>query len=431
MNRSCLGRLCLFALVTLAPFALAQEGAAEPSPYVTIVDHGRYFDVRIDYAGARRHRLSPRAIGREYGQKILALGLPIEPMYDAVVSQTISVMLDTGVIDEPEQAFAAVRHIKRQVPARYRAELEGLASVIATAPRNELGDGRLSPGELDFLHLIQDTFRTQCSGVSVYGRRAARRETATAFLMDFFGREVLGHLHAVTTISDGRRSLAMVGFLGILNSTVAVNDDGVFVGVPSSEVAAEYDPAGKRSVFFEVRAALEQHSTLRGVAAAMMKPRKQYAQGFNLSLADRHGAAILELDNLGHRGLRRAGSALNPGVEPWPFRDAVATVNSFVLEGNTDNHTADPVNFGRWNSYIAEIEATGPVTSLEELKRVVSFDGGDGPDDFLAGSGDIYNQWTVTISVFVPAKLRLEVFFAPAEGPMPDDPDFVRVPLRF
>ncbi len=158
-----------------------------------------------------------------------------------------------------------------------------------------------------------------------------------------------------------------------------MNDDGVFVGIPSSDVPTTYDPAGKSTVFFDVRAALERHSTLNGVAAAMMDGRRRYTFGFNLSLADRYGAAVLEVDEHARRALRTAGSPLNPGVTPWPFRDAVASVNSFVLDGNSDNHTIDPVNFARWDTFIEQLTAGGPVTSLGELRQIATFDHGDRP----------------------------------------------------
>ncbi len=417
--------------LVLAPCAQTRGQCGERPAYVTIADRGRYHEVRIDYSQARRDGVSPYRIGREYGRKLVELGLPIEPLYDAFVAQTIGVMLDTGAIQDPAQAFQAIELLKPQIPRRYRDEVEGVASQLSGAQSDVPGDGRLSVNELYFLHLFQDIFRAQCSAVSVYGHRADRGRTTTAFLMDLFGREALGTFHAVTTIVDGDRSLAMIGFLGVVNATVSMNDDGVFVGIPSSDVPAPYDATGRSTVFFDVRAALERSSTLAGVAAAMMDGRRHYTFGFNLSLADRHGAAILEMDEHARRAMRTARSPLNPGVTPWPFRDAVASVNSFVLAGNSDNHTGDPVNFARWDSYVEQLADGGPTTSLDALKQIVSFDHGDGPDEFLAGTGDIYNQWTLTITVFVPETRHLEIFFAPAQGPQPLRPEFVRVPLRF
>ncbi len=208
-------------LVAVSSLALVQRSEAwerlgEHRSYVTISDRGRYHEVRIDYQQARRHGVSPYEIGREYGRKLVRdLGLPIEALYDGFVAQTVGIMLNTGAIQDPAQVFQAVELLKPQIPSRYRDEVEGLASQFEGARPGVPdfpGDGLLSVNELYFLHLFQDIFRAQCSAVSVYGRRADGGRTATAFLMDLFGREALGRLHAVTTIVDGDRSLAMVGF---------------------------------------------------------------------------------------------------------------------------------------------------------------------------------------------------------------------------
>jgi hypothetical protein len=70
--------------------------------------------------------------------------------------------------------------------------------------------------------------------------------------------------------------------------------------------------------------------------------------------------------------------------------------------------------------------------SWEELKGIVSFDNVDGPAEFLAGGGDICNQWTLTITAFRPADRHLDVYFRPrGDVPQADDPDFLTVPLDF
>jgi hypothetical protein len=423
--------LVITSALSLVRCAKISEELDKHTSYTTIVNRGRYYEVRIDKRQARHDGVSDFEIGREYGGKIMDLGLPVEALYDGFIAQTVGIMLDTGAIQDPAQVFEAVELLKPQIPTRYRDEVEGLASRFEGGVTDLPGDGLLSVNELYFLHLFQDIFRTQCSGVSVYGQRAERGQTTTAFLMDLFGRETLGRSYAVTTIVEGDQSLVLVGFLGLVNATVSFNDDGVFVGVPSSDIPGAYDAAGKRTVFFDVRRALEQYSTLEDVAAAMADSRQRYVFGFNLSLADPRGAAVLEVDEHEGRALRTAVSRLNPGVTAWPFGDAVATVNSFVLAGHTDNHTIDPVNFNRWNKIIEQLAVGEPTTSLDRLKQIATFENNDGPDEFLAGSGDIYNQWTLTITIFVPATRHLEMFFAPADGPQPLTPEFESIPVSF
>ncbi len=369
---------------------------------VTLVTHDRYHEVRIDYEEARHAGLSPYEVGEEYGRKVQDLGLPLASSYDAFLNQSLGVMRDTGVLRDSAEAFRAVELLKQQIPSRYRSEIDGLASQLSDAVTDLPGDGRLSVNELYLLHLFQDVFRTQCSAVSVYGRQARDRRTLTAFVMDLFGREALGRFHAVTTIVDEDRSVALVGFLGLVNAPMALNDDGVFVGVLSSEWPAPYDATGKDTVFFAVREALERESSLEDVANAVLSPDQRYTAGFNLSLADRRGAAVAEVDLNGRRALRNAASPLNPGVAPWPFDEAVASVNSFVLAGNSDNHTRDPINVTRWASLIEQLTALPHariITShdlemiLDVCPRVVLLDGGrivaDGPSPTILADKEL------------------------------------------
>ena len=64
----------------------------------------------------------------------------------------------------------------------------------------------------------------------------------------------------------------------------------------------------------------------------------------------------------------------------------------------------------------------------EELKEVISFDNGDGPDSQSAG--DLYNNGTVQVIIFQPQTLSLEIYFKPVAG-LDDDPVFENVVISF
>jgi hypothetical protein len=338
------------------------------------------------------------------------------------------------ITETPAQdVLFATEFITPQISPFYRAELAGLASGFNGGEEDNPNDGVVSLRELYFLHLIPDLFRTSCSAISVYGDRSFTGSPLTGYLMDFPAAELLAPLHAVTLIKNGGQSLALLGFLGMFNASSIVNDDGVFMGHLDSRIAAaEFRAYEKRSMLFDIRAAFEQATTLHEVSKYFTDQQKTYTFGFVLSLADPNGAGILEVDQEHQRTLRDHAGQLHPGIAPWRFSGAVAAVNAFLLSANTDNYTREPVNEERWNSYIEQLAHAGDRVTWDELRQIVTFDHGDGPDDFLAGTGDIYNQWTITITMFRPKERVLDMFFrTPHHAILPENPDFIRVPINF
>src|SRR5512138_101917 len=170
--------------------------------YVRMVDRGRYYDVVIDYKGAEDDKVSPREIGREYAQRLLDTGIPAEALLDGFTAGITGMMVDIGMVADPQQAIAEVESMKAQIAPRYREEIEGIASRFGGGANDAPGDGLLSVNELYFLNLVGDLFRTQCSGITVHGKRAAGGTPMTAFLNDFPGGAQLSPLHAVTTIKN-------------------------------------------------------------------------------------------------------------------------------------------------------------------------------------------------------------------------------------
>ena len=204
------------------------------------------------------------------------------------------------------------------------------------------------------------------------------------------------------------------------------------LSIAASPSFAHYVTLTDKGRYHEVIIGYEQAETLDEVADYLIDLQKTYTFGFVLSLADPNGAGILEIDQEHQRALRGDADLLHPGVVSWQFPGAVAAVNSFLLSGNADNHTGEPVNEERWSSYIEQLAAAGEQVTWDELRQIVTFDHGDGPDEFLAGTGDIYNQWTITITMFRPKGRFLEMFFrVPHETVLPENPDFIRVPINF
>lgn len=132
------------------------------------------------------------------------------------------------------------------------------------------------------------------------------------------------------------------------------------------------------SYVFDLRYALENYSTIAGIADFM--DDRSYAFNHLIFLSDAEESKVLENNFSGtgvnmHRGLRSDDSILNTGVT-WGFEDALACVNFFILEGNHDNHTEVISNTTRWDSINTSLDTKrindGKIT-LVELKDIACF----------------------------------------------------------
>lgn len=376
-------------------------------------------------------------LGQAIGEKIVeAMGNSVSQdmmnHYFSLIGPHVNLVKVPRPLNE---ILSKIEIIKPDIPLQYREEIEGLASSFHGGSHDDSSDEYISTNELYFLHLIPDLFAMGCSAVSVYGDRSEDNSTITASVLDYPSGEMFSQIHAVTTIRNAERSVGFVGFLGVLAGTSVFNEDRVFLAhmdskTPDDQSGPNNAPA--HSIFFEMRQALENASTLREAADVLAEPQKRYTYGHVISIADADGAQVLEIDNVsGVRALRKDSSALHTDVKPWNIDSAVAAVNSFLLQGTISNHDFQPNNIPRWNSYVTLMADAGDTVSWEELKQIVSFDG----ENQIPAEGDgedIYNQQTINIAVFRPADLRLELAFWPRGALQPlDDPLFVHVPLSF
>jgi hypothetical protein len=251
----------------------------------------------------------------------------------------------------------------------------------------------------------------------------------------------LAQIQAVTTIKYGNKSnciigygsksICMIGYLGHLTFLTGLNCDGVFAGILDSSTGAVYSSTDKYSYTSDLRYALENSASLDEVANFVTNPSRNYPFNHNVILSDRQTSKVLENNFSGtgtnmQRALRSDTSALNPEIT-WGFTDAVATVNSFLLYGNHDNHTGNLSNMNRWESLKTQLQNYGETITLDELKLIASFDNDDGPGS--QSSGDVYNKGTQQIVLFQPDNFHLEVAFRPKSGILPADPVFETILL--
>ena len=389
---------------------------------VTITNRGVYYEVHINYNVDTRFN-----IGKLYAQKTIQAVPEFESHLDSYLKDLADDLrvVDTNLTDEV--ICGRARAIEPGIPSLYLEEFEGFASLM-TGTVNVFGDGKLSRDELLALNLMPDVFTTvSCSGLAVFGQRSATGRPIIGRNFDWeLGTDgLICRFNAVIYSAVGQIRVCSIGVIGIMGCATGLNDSGLFAGILISPVEAEYSAEGKRSCLFDIRHVLESEQTLGGAAAFIASPTNLYAYHFLVYMADKYESRILENDLENRRGLRGHDSALNPGVI-WGFNNAIAVVNSFVLSGNTDNHTVDPYNYERWNNYRTQLQARGATAAFDDVKDIMSYHGPGGE-----ANGDIFNTYTVMSMVYSYAENRLAVFFHTATNTFTENPQFIDVPVGF
>lgn len=393
--------------------------------HVEITDTGTHYEVTLDYSGGA----APRAVGEELGGAVRQILPNYGALADALLAELVGQSGSTPLQAIPAQANALLP----QLDPAHREELEGFASTVAETGTSALGDGRLSAAEALLLSFAEDLTGTgACSAVSVFGPRSATGLPLTARLVDHSGTS-LPEIQAVTVIATPSGGLVVnVGFLGFLGIATGVNQAGLMVGDLDSPTAPPPDDfTGLRATAFDMRHALEHETTVAGAGAWLGRADHRYSQSRAFILSDLTGSRVLENDMTSTgplaRTLRGPDSPLNPGIE-WGIADAVASVNSFVLRGDTDNHTGTADNVGRWASFRAGLAGAGSEVTVEELETIASYHANPGLYPWTPA--DVYNMGTQQVVVFDPATATLEVAFHPRQGWLRATPRFEHLRLE-
>lgn len=417
---------------------------------VQIYDAGTHYEVRIDY----EHGATPRQIGEEYGEQLLAACPQFESIFDSYILEATQ-----GSWIVYKVMLSRVKKIRKQLQPQYREEIEGIASKLSGGDDNKQGDGKLSADELFTLNFMADIARmNSCSAVAAYGNSTAFGQTICGRNLDWpDGKQnQLSKIQSITTIRNGRQSLVNIACLGFLGAVTAFNAYGVYGAILDSPTGRKYSASGKRSYAMDLRQALEQGSTIEQVASFMADEQKRYPFNHVIFMADPVRAAVLENNISGfsanrRRELRTASSIMRKNA-PWQIPDAIGTVNCFCLEGNDDNHL-DPsdwsrvrsaqkegnsksaaalgfdINTPRWIAMQQQLHLVGPMITSTGMKQVMSEHHGPNPGSLYAG--DLYNTFTIQSIIFEPKSFSLEVFFRPKNGRLPAMPTYEPIPIRW
>ncbi len=442
MQRRVTNFLCAAVLVvTTGSFDCAFAGNN-----VRINDVGTHYDVWIDY----EHGATPRQIGEEYGEQLLAACPQFESIFDSYIAENTQ-----GSWLIYKVMLSRVKKIRKQLQPQYREEIEGIASKLSGGDDNKQGDGKLSADELFTLNFMADIARmNQCSAVAAFGKSTPFGNTICGRNLDWPDGKAnqLSRLQSITTIRRGRQSTVNIACLGYMGAVTAFNASGVYGAILDSPTGRKYSASGKRSYSMDLRQALEQFTTIEQVAAFMGDEQKDYPFNHLIFLADPVRAAVLENNISGfsanrQRALRTVSSPLR-GNARWVIDDAIGTVNCFCLAGNDDNHL-DPsdwdrvkaaqkkgekpvrcdINTPRWLQMQQQLQMVGPTITSTGIKQVMSEHHGRMPGSLY--DGDLYNAYTIQSVIFEPQSFTLEVFFRPRDGKLPAMPQYEPIPVRW
>ena len=385
---------------------------------VSIQKEQGYYKVTIDMS----QNYSRRQTGENYGKAIKMIKPDFEQIIDSYINEiTREINFDAFL--------KRIDDIKGNIPKEFVEEIKGLASVFSGV-KNAPGDSKLTEDEVYFLSLISDVIRkTQCSAVSVFGDMSSTKKTITGRNLDWYigSEKQLAKIHSVTIINDKDKSVCLIGALGYLGCVTGFNENKVFAAMLDSPSGYPYSSVNKYSYAFEMRYALENMTSKEEIANHMMNSDKDYAYNHLFFLSDENNSIVLENNFSGEgtdmkRALRNFDSELNESVS-WGIDNAIGAVNSFLLKGNHDNHTEYAGNFERWKNLKNQvIEKSKDGITYDEIKDIISFDNGDGPNG--AQDGDLYLSGNVQMIIFQPNTYKLEIAFAPSDGNLPTDPVF-------
>lgn len=404
----CLILLLLFQTGCSGKIHVTPGDASFHTKGVSIVDKGNYFNVEIDYTSGLTHK----QIGEAYAKGILK----VVPDYEALVDSYIGENLRSY---EYKYAMYRVGDLKPQINKEYEDEIEGIASALSGGSQAKYKDNKISEEEFFLFNLFTDAVRgTQCSYVSVYGDRSNSHKTMVARNLDWYGgsKNQLPRIQAFITYKYNDKKIYSIGYLGYIGILTGFNDHKVFAGILDSGTNAPYSSEGRRSYPLDLRYALENTKTMKEAAKFMKDPAKLYCFNHNIGFSDPDSSIILENNFSGNgtngskvrRAIRTENSKLNSNVS-WGIKNAIASVNSFILYGNTDNHSSNRYNTRRWKSIKQQLQEKGSTVSFKEMEEIACFDNGS-PGTF-SETGDIYNKMTLQSVVFQPDNMKLKVYF--------------------
>lgn len=432
-----------FAAATL----FIEQGSGEPSATpilvregaVSISFRGPYYYVNIDMTrGDSRYRT-----GQQYAEAINRMNPDAGFRISTYVS-TLMVLLATEYDISGSELLARAAEIKKSLPQEYAHEIDGLASGMKSY-------FPLSSSDLMYLYsMLPDVFRwSSCSSLAAWGPSSTTGTNIVHRTLDWYEGllDELTEIQAVVRYHFADRDVHIIGALGHMGCITGISTadpegrNGIMGAIMDADVTgSEYSSSGCRSYNFDLRYALEHISSTEEIAGFMVD--RPYTFSHVVLLADAGETILLENNVSGwgdrpSRAVRRDDSVLNPGIE-WGYPSMISAVNGFCLAGQVNNFSKGlngEINVERWallREKIEELQAERGrlVLSPEDVMEIMLSYRGSTPGSLEADEGDLYNQQTQQMALYVPSEGLLEVFFKPLDGSTSGAPAFINIPLE-
>ena len=390
-----------------------------------IIAYKEYYDVTLDYEKGDSFR-----IGKAYAEAVLLAFPEYSTVLEPYIFENIRGAFGDGGF-RPEAVEERINTLYGSLDDKYKKEIDGFATGIASDLHGIEEDGRISYEEAMLIQMIPDALRpTSCSALSLWGEKTESGQPITLRCLEWnLGSEnQMGMINAVVHFKDGNKTVTCIGILGLLDVISAINDDGVFVAIldVGSNTGIPYVSEGKKCYTFDIRYALEEYDNAKAVGEYMVGNSADYTWCHNLIITDKNHSYCAEdcVREVAEAGegfsvLRDTDSELMEGL-CWDSADSLCVVNSFAVKGNQDGFEGSEANLVRFAKYNEWVKAQDKF-SVKEVKEMITQEAVNQYD-----VQTVHRIGVVHIILVDYATRSIQVAFTGTEGPV-DQPDFIHI----
>gem|GEM_PF-1100902 len=363
----------LLAALVYAITGCGSGGSGYSGSVVTTKSGGGYltFYLDVDQASSRKD------VGESYASAILSVFPDFEKQIDSLLNAMFVKLQERDSAVNFSGLLVEAEAIRQNIPAEYSEEISGMQEIFSYSV-DQLGDGRLSRNELLVYQLSMDIFGPPAgSAVGVWGGGTTSGDTLVGVNVDWPDNITLDNPKMMSTVIfiDGDRSIASIGFTGLLATGCAFSDDHIFGCILGADIS-DSNPltAIMGSSAMDLRYALETENSRQKVTDFLSSI--DYRYDHQVFVADISAAQVLENDIDGlDRGLRHSLSSLSTGIS-WSNPNAIAAVNAFLLNGNESSFSS-LTNSARWDSYCRYLDSAPHTTTWNstDIKQIQDFKG--------------------------------------------------------
>ena len=326
-----------------------------------------YYDVTLDYEKGDR-----ASVGKAYGSLIREQMPDYIDIMEPYVYENIRMAYDGNYTEAAVEAREKI--LFDSYRPEYKEEIAAFAEGISGGIHGISEDGKLSYEEAVLAQMIPDALRpTCCSALSLWGSKTTTGDRITLRNLEWnLGSDnQMGKIHAVTHMKNGERSLTAISVLGLLDIISGINDDGVFAAIldVGSVQHEAYVCEGRKCYTMELRFALEEYSTARGLGEFMVSESGNYTWCHNLIISDKNDSFCAEdcvsqvvESGRGKSILRDCNTPILKGLS-WDSPDSLCVVNSFASAGNQDGFTgsySNIIRFAKYNEWVKAKDKFSP-----------------------------------------------------------------------